>query len=496
MRTGTGALPPERPRIFVEKVRGAFRLAAVDRAALALGLTPGLALADARARVPALDAVDADPAADRAWLDRLADGCVRYTPMVASAPPDALLLDITGCAHLFGGEALLAQDAMARLERLGMEARAGRAGSPDAALALARFGTAAAADKTGAGTEAETIGRLPVAALGLEPDRETALRRAGLGTIADLAARPPAMLAARFGEEACAHLARLRGAAARPIDPRRPAPMLAVERCFAEPVTQAAHALAILAELVAEAAARMAAADRGGRRFAASFFRTDGLVQPLEIETGRPTRAPDIVVRLFAERIESLADPLDPGFGYDLVRLAVPVVEPLAPLQLSFDAREADAEIAALIDRLSVRLGPAQVRRPRPRDTHVPERAAFAVPAADAPAAGAWPEPVPGEPPLRPLHLLSPPQRIEVVAEVPDGPPHLFTWRRVRHQVVRAEGPERIAPEWWRRADDGGRPRDYYRVEDDRGRRFWIFRHGLYDGAGTPPLWYLHGLFA
>lgn len=471
-------------------MRGAFRLAAVDRAALTLGLTPGLALADARARVPDLDAIDADPVADRAWLDRLAAGCLRYTPMVASAPPDALLLDIAGCAHPFGGEAALAKDAAVRLKRLDMEVRIGRAASPDAALALARFGASAP-------DEAEAIGRLPIAALGLDPDRETALRRAGLKTIADLAARPPAMLAARFGEETAVRLARLRGAANRPIDPRRPAPMLTVERRFAEPVTQASHALAILAELVAEAGARMAAADRGGRRFTAFFFRTDGLVQPLEIDTSRPTRDAAMAMRLFAERIDSLADPLDPGFGYDLVRLAVPVVEPLAPVQLSFDKDETDAGIAALIDRLSVRLGPANVRRFRPRDTHVPERAAFAMPAADAIVTGGWPTPAPGEPPLRPLHLFSPPQRIDVLAEVPDGPPHRFTWRCIRHDVVRAEGPERIAPEWWRRDDgDSGRPRDYYRIEDHRGRRFWIFRHGLYDGAAPMPAWYLHGLFA
>ncbi len=470
-------------------MHGAFRLAAVDHAALALGLTPGLTLADARARVPDLNAIEADPAADRAWLDRLAEGCLRYTPMAAVAPPDALLLDITGCAHLFGGEAVLTKDVTTRLERLGMIFRIGCAASPDAALALARFGTAAA-------NEAEAIARLPIAALGLEQDRETALRRAGLKTIADLSARPPAMLAARFGEEAATRLDRLRGVSARPIDPRRQTPMLEVERRFAEPVTQTSHALTILAELVAEAGSRMAAADQGGRCFAAFFFRTDGLVQTLEIDTSRPTRDVATAMRLFAERIDSLADPLDPGFGYDLVRLAVPVVEPLLPAQLAFGKQESDSEVAALIDRLSIRLGPENVRRFRPRDTHAPERAAFAVPAAGASAAADWPEPAAGEPPLRPLHLFSPPQRIEVVAEVPDGPPHLFIWRRERHDIIRAEGPERIAPEWWRHDDDAScRPRDYYRVENDRGRRFWIFRHGFYDGADAPPLWYLHGLF-
>ncbi|HWL47179.1 MAG TPA: DNA polymerase Y family protein, partial [Sphingomonadaceae bacterium] len=199
---------------------------------------------------------------------------------------------------------------------------------------------------------------------------------------------------------------------------------------------------------------------------------------------------------LFRERIEALADPLDPGFGFDLIRLSVPVIEPLAPAQLRLEGGAlAEGELAALVDRLSTRLGRGRFRRFQPRDTHIPDQAALALPAVAAPPPARWPAPPAGEPPLRPLHLFDPPQPIEVIAEVPDGPPCRFRWRRVLHEVTRYEGPERLAAEWWRRDGPPGLTRDYYRVEDARGRRFWLFRHGLYDEKPDPG-WYLHGLFA
>jgi protein ImuB len=196
--------------------------------------------------------------------------------------------------------------------------------------------------------------------------------------------------------------------------------------------------------------------------------------------------------------MDSLRDPLDPGFGFDMIRLAVPRVEPLGPAQFRLEGGAArDAAMDALTDRLATRLGRTRVRRYRPADTHIPEQAQLELPAADAPPPQplAWPVPVPGEPPLRPFYLFDPPQPIEVIAEVPDGPPHRFRWRRAVHAVRRYEGPERIAAEWWRRRDNGGLTRDYYRVEDAQGRRYWLFRHGLYEEKADPR-WYIHGLFA
>jgi len=185
-----------------------------------------------------------------------------------------------------------------------------------------------------------------------------------------------------------------------------------------------------------------------------------------------------------------------------MVRLVVPVTETLAPEQLQLEGRSvAEVEIAGLIDRLSTRLGRSRIQQLQPNDSHIPEQAAFALPAQDRPAQIEWPKPEEGDPPFRPLQLFDPPQPITVIAEIPDGPPRRFQWQRASHLIVRYEGPERIAPEWWRRKEGhtpgkGGLTRDYYRVEDAGGRRFWIFRHGLYGTEKASPDWYLHGLFA
>ncbi|HMP44823.1 MAG TPA: DNA polymerase Y family protein, partial [Sphingopyxis sp.] len=438
--------PPDAPLVVAAKQRGALRLAGVDARAAALGFRAGMPLADARAQAPELIVAPDDPVADAAWLDRLALGCTRYTPLVAIDAPDGLALDITGAAHLCGGEAALAADLEARIAGLGMTLRLALAGTPDAARALARHQALPAPD------EAAAIRRLPVAALELEPEATTALVRAGLKTIGDLASRPMANLAARFGAGAATALRRILGDAPSPLDPRRSLPPVIAERRFAEPVASTPHAMRVLGELMDEAAAAMAERGKGARHVCATFFRSDGLARTIEVETGRPTRDAAPVLRLFAERIETLRDPIDPGFGFDMIRLAVPRLEALGATQLKLEGGAVrQAATDELAERLTVRLGRERVARLRPADTHIPEQAQLALPAIDAPAPAPWPEPLPGEPPLRPFYLLDPPQPIEVIAEVPDGPPHRFRWRRATHDIRRYEGPERIASEWWRR---------------------------------------------
>jgi protein ImuB len=274
-------------------------------------------------------------------------------------------------------------------------------------------------------------------------------------------------------------------------------PALRVERRFAEPIARTEDALAAIEDLAREAATAMDERGQGGRRFAARLFRSDGQIRDLAVETSQPTRDPALLLRLFDERIDSLADPIDPGFGFDLIALAVPVLEPLVSTQLALDGGEvSDGELIALIDRLSTRLGRGRFRRLAPRDTHIPEQAVFTLPTVEDVTPAPWPSPKAGEPPLRPIHLFDPPQPIEVpAAAFPDGPPRRFIWRRNAHEVTRYEGPERIAAQWWRHDDHAGLTRDYFRIEDSRGRRFWVFRHGLYREK-PDPRWYLHGLFA
>ena len=480
------------------------RLVASDERALALGLVPGLALADARVRVPDLDIVAHDPEADRLWLERIADLSDRYSPRVMLDPPFGIVLDVAGCAHLFGGEAGMASDATARLNGLGLVVRHAFADAPEAAQALARFRPGPQPDEEAA------IRSLPVAALRLDGDTERALRRAGLKTIGDLASRPRAPLRARFGDEMALRLAKLLGEVDSRIVPRHPAPAFVFGRSFAEPIGRIEDALAVIGDLAREAESTLEREALGGRRFSARLYRSDGTTRDLAVETGLPIRDPAILRRLFDERLTALSDPLDPGFGFDLVRLAIPLVEPLGArqLHLSPNAPTGDA-LSGLVDRLSTRLGRDSILRFVPADTHLPEREAVCRPAADhataptpatTPRTGSdpasWPVPSPGEPPLRPIHLFDPPQRIEALAEVPDGPPRRFRWRGTLHDVVRHEGPERIASPWWRRNGLAGLTRDYYRIEDGRGRRYWVFRHGLYGTETADPGWYLHGLFA
>ncbi len=488
---------PGAPLVFIVKQGGAFRLHALEEAALALGLEPGMALADARARVPALLAVPHDPEGEAALMARLANRSERFTPMVAIDAPEGLVLDIAGCAHLFGGEKPLAREAVRFMVRQGMRVASARAGTPEAALALARFGAPSGNRAEG---EADQIRRLPLPALRASPDTLHALRRAGFDCLGDLAGLPPASLAARFGASLVDALDRLLGRTDSRIVPRRAVPPVIAERRFAEPVARVETIMAVLGELLEATRETLAERHEGGRRFALRLFRSDGAVRDLAVETGTPVRDPATVLRLVAERIEALADPLDPGFGFDMLRLAVPQTESLAAAQDELmGGRNGSNELTALLDRLGVRLGRGRFCRIVAQDSHMPERATRLLSVAESPAAG-WVPPLPGEPPLRPLTLFDPPERVDVLAQVPDGPPRQFRWRGAAYRVVAQEGPERIAPEWWRRPGghdaDPGLTRDYYRVEDESGRRFWVFRHGLYERETTQPHWYVHGLFA
>lgn len=443
-------------------------------------------LADARGLVPDLLAIPHDGEADIAMLGRLARLCLAWTPSAAPDPPDGLMLDITGCAHLHGGEVAMRRTLVARLAEEGFSARGTIADTPDAARALARFGGG------------DVLG-LPLGALAVDEEVRVALRRAGFRTIGELAEVPPAPLAARFGEDLPVLLDRLLAREDPHIVPHRPEAPLRAGRRFAEPVGRDADVLAAIEGLARELAVRLAERGEGGRVFAMRLYRSDGHVARLAVETGAPTRDPALLLRLIRERIDSLADPLDPGFGYDSIDLAVTRAEPLDEAQPGLERESArSGDIGPLLDRLAIRYGPSHVLRFAAGDSHVPERAGGLISMTARAAPTPWPEA--GDPPLRPLFLFDPPQRVEVLAAVPDGPPRRFRWRGRNHLVVAQEGPERIASEWWRRMNghdtDPGRTRDYYRVEDEDGHRFWLFRHGLYGQETASPHWYVHGLFA
>jgi protein ImuB len=492
-----GGDPDEPPLVLVGKDRGALRVAALDPAAARIGLKLGMSLAEARTLLPAIAAAAADPQADQAFLLTLAAGCEIVTPLVSLRGRDGLILDITGCAHLFGGETGLRDRVCRRLVAGGMSVRGTIAGAPDAAWTFSRFAKVGIVPPGG---EEEQARALPVAALDQTAATTLSLARAGFRTLGDLADRPANLLVARFGAGLMDRLNRILGREDIRIIPLRPPPDIGAETHFPEPLLHMESLVAALERLALNIASSLERRGEGGRAFEASFFRADGSVRRITIETAQGTRTPDVLMRLLKLRIGTLSDPLDPGFGFDAIRLGVLRTETLEERQKSLDGGtgEGDAEcgIAALVDRLVARFGRENVLRFIARDTHDPVRAGGTVPYLSEHGNTPWPEPEPGNPPARPLTLFIHPQPIDVLAEVPDSPPLRFRWRRVLHEVARAEGPERIAPEWWLEGNSAPATRDYYRIEDAMGHRFWVFREGLYEDSNARPRWFLHGLFA
>lgn len=481
-------------------------LHALNAAARAAGLRRGQSQADARAMLPHLLCQPADPAADARALEALAVWAERWSPSVSLDPsPDGLeglFLDVTGAGRLFGGEAALLAQIRSRLAEAGIAARAAAAPTPGAAWALARWSDPdGPAPVVGQERLRERLADLPLDALRLDAASLAQARRFGLKRIGDLYPMPRAGLARRFrgggGIELVRRLDQALGHEGEALTPVRPPARYRAWQAYAEPLDDLAGVEARLPELAADLAAAMERDGQGARSLILTGFRTDGGVTALTIRTGRPGREPAVWLRLFRE---AGLGRLELGFGVDALMLAADLVEPLlarqAALQDETAVRQAE-DLAALVDRLSARLGEDRVLVPEPVDSWIPERAERWRAALAGPTA-----PLPTEPGRRPILLFDPPEPVEAIAELPDGAPARFTWRRLSRRVIRADGPERLSPEWWRPAGDRRtvRTRDYYRVEDEAGGRYWLFREGLYGreyGGGEgerAPSWWMHGV--
>ena len=495
------------PLALIASGQGGMHVTACNAAAAATGIAPGQSVPDAMTLCPKLDLQAADFAADRTALKRLALWCGRYTPWTAVDPvgigeiPDGIVLDISGCDHLFGGEEALLADLRRQLHGFGLTVRVAIASTPGAAWALARFGAAPVIAPPG--SEADALATLPVAALRLSDAAVDGLMRLGLKRVGNLYGKPRAPIAARFGREVALRLDEALGFAREPISPLRPPAPFRARGVFAEGLTRTEDIEEAVRLLAGELCRLLASERRGARQLELTLFRADGEVTRLSAGTAAASHDALHLARLFREKLGQAGDDFDTGFGIEAAMLAATAVDPLAPAQDSFDAEGAGAEaLAQIIDRLGARLGHERIVRLEPRASHVPERAVVSVPALKgvAPAMQGWRVQVEEQMAAaltgylaRPLRLLTRPEPVETVAEVPEGPPRIFRWRRVTHRVTRSEGPERIAPEWWR--SGGRRTRDYYRVEDAEGRRFWLYRDGLYLRDKAGPRWYLHGIF-
>lgn len=498
----------EKPRAIARSEAGGIRIMACDEQAQAAGVEQGQLVPDAMALCPSLELHPADRESDSEALRRIAHWCGCYTPWTAMDPvgrseePDGVLLDITGCAHLFGGEDQLLQGIHARFRKLKLTVRCALASTAGTAWALARYGRDVLSIVPSGG-EADALRDLSVAALRLDPVTVDGLMRLGLKRAGDLYGKPRAPIAARFGAEVARRLDEALGFEPEPISPELPLVPYRASLSFPEGLTNLDHIEEAVLRIAGDLCEVLQRERQGVRRLELQLFRVDGEVTQLWAGTGRPSHEAAHLARLFREKLTQAGDDFDAGFGIEAIGLVCLAVEALMPLQDGFDRSGAQLhDLECFLDRLSNRLGRGRVLRLEPRSSHIPEYAAADIPALGGitPAMRGWRThrdehraSILGGSLPRPLRLLPKPEPVDVVAEVPEGPPRIFRWRRITHRITRTEGPERVSPEWWR--NNKQHTRDYYRVEDDDGRRFWLYRDGLYYRDEEPPRWFLHGVF-
>ena len=487
--SSAGLDDPGSPFALIATERGMRVLAAVDQAGREAGLRLGQKATDAAALCPELKTAEADTAADAEALVALMDWCVRFSPAVAADPPGGLFLDVTGVAHLWGGEVALMADFKARLAANGLDVRVALADTPGAAWALAHYGQ----DGTiaPAGEQAALLDPLPPAALRLPLEVAAQIARLGLVRLDQLMALPRGPFARRFGAETLTRLDQALGRSREALTYRQPPEPWLARLALADPISQPEDLARVSADITATLCARLERAGRGARRFYLTFHRLDGQAPALSVGLAAAGRDAARITKLFLPKL----DVIDPGFGIEVVTLSADEVESVSERQVRLDSLRApglEESLLPLIDRLSNRLGPERVWKAVPVASHVPERSVVQA----APLALnslVWDS---GRP--RPVRLFRRPEPLEsVMAPVPDDPPLQFRWRKRLYRVRHAEGPERISEEWWRGPIEAAAThhvRDYYRVEDEAGARFWLFRAGLYE-ADRPTRWWLHGLF-
>lgn len=448
----------------------------------------GMAVTKASALAPGLITRDADPQADAEGLEKLALWALqRLSPVVMSDPPDGLVIDTTGADHLHGGEAAMLSAIVQRFAASGVEARAAVADTWGGAHAAARF-LSRSILVIPPSTTGTMLRSLPITALRLDPSTIKGLHALGFERIGDLMDQPRAPLALRFGPEIGRRIDQAVGMLPEPIGPFRPSEIVEVRRVFGEPISAAETIARYISQLVTSLCAELEGRGLGARGLDLMFHRVDNTRQAIRVGTAQPVRDVGRLSRLLTDKIGTV----DPGFGIEIMELAAVIAEPFQERQtISSLVEELEPDISGLIDVLANRVGENRLCRFTPVESDVPERSVASIPPL-APETGAtwdgdWP---------RPPRLLARPEPIETMALLPDNPPVWFTWRGVRRRVRRADGPERIRGEWWKRDTEMASVRDYFRVEDDGGERYWIFRSGDGERAESgSQAWFLHGIF-
>jgi protein ImuB len=495
---GARAPSPDTPLVLAGREGNRRIVHALNRIAQTAGLRAGMPVTKAQALIPDLTVMEAEPEADADGLEKLAVWALqRFAPIAAADPPDGIVIDATGAAHLHGGEEAMLTSLVDRLREAGVMAHAAMADTWGAAHALVRFGmprhgsvskSAVPVFAVPPGESMALIPRLPVAALRLPAGMVDALHRLGFESIGDLVGQPRAPLALRFGPELHRRLDQALGKFNETIEPARPPELIEVRRSFAEPISAPETLARYTGKLTAELCEILEAKTLGARKLDLLFHRVDNRIEAIRIGTATPVYDVKRLTRLLSDKIETI----DPGFGIELMSLRVPVAEPFARRQLaSFLSEEGTADISDLIDTLANRVGAENVYRFEPVESDVPERSVKRVPPLSPSSGKTWQHKWP-----RPARLLPSPEPIETIAVLPDHPPVQFVWKGVRRKIKRADGPERVFGEWWVHVGEAPSVRDYFQVEDETGERFWIYRAGDGENPETgPQSWFLHGFF-
>jgi protein ImuB len=470
------------PFVLAAPVKNCIVITASSPAAEREGAFTGMAVADARAAVPELLVIDDVPNQAAKLLRLIGLGCIRYTPVVSLDLPNSVLLDISGCAHLWGGEREYLKEIVLKLRAAGFDARAAIADTPGTAWAVARF--AARRPIIGSGEQTAAITGLPPAALRLESLILDKLHKLGFRTIGPLLDIAPQSLRRRFGKDLLLRIDQALGGVEEylellipPVPYRERLPSL-------EPIRTVPGIEIAIEKLLEMLCSRLQADGLGARKTVLKCHRIDGRKVQVGITTTKGSHSVSHLMRLFKLQINKI----EPALGIELFVLEALRTEEMDVVQeqLWSEAKGlGDTSLAELLDRIAGKVGAAAIQRFLPAEHHWPERSVKLAGSLTEQAQIAWPE-LP-----RPIRLLSIPESIEVMALVPDNPPKIFVHKGKRHQIIKADGPERIGREWWQ---DSGQHRDYYVVEDSEGSRYWVFRSGHYDGGDAQ--WYLHGYFA
>jgi protein ImuB len=471
------------PLVLAAPDHGRMVITEANHFAGAQGIEAGMVVADARVIVPSVEVIEDKPDFSKKLLQRIAEWFIRYSPHVGIDPPDGIILDASGCSHLWGGEKLYQQNIVTRLKNFGYEVKVAMAGTIGAAWAMSHFLSSASFDETG--KQITSLFSLPAEALRLEAETAERLHKLGLHQVSDFIALPRRVLRRRFGQHILQRINQALGHAEEIIDPVQPPEPYHERLTSLDPITTSTGIEIAIEQLLNSLCDRLRQEQKGLRLAVLKCYRVDGKIEKIQVGTNRPSCNSHHLFKLFQLKIETI----EPSLGIELFTLDAPKIEDVLPQQEKIWQETGgldDINLSELLDRLNGRFEGNYTHRYVPDEHHWPERSFKPVSSLEEITTAAWKVEK-----SRPIQLLSAPESIQVTAPIPDYPPMLFRYKGKLHTIKKADGPERIEREWWL---DQGQHRDYYAVEDEEGRRYWLFRSGHYTDSSYQ--WFIHGFFA